>query len=106
MILLCDRLDVLLSLLCSALLCSVAIKPEPDKVEHHYRNRHKTTREPLRAVIAIAESFYIIIPAPDSSHYPCFPLSLEKGSAVMARPPITEASRRNPVYQVNYYDRD
>ncbi|OBS17295.1 hypothetical protein FPOA_12210 [Fusarium poae] len=49
---LCEQLDVLLCLICEA-----AIKPEVDKVEHHYRNCHKTVGEQLQAVIAFAASF-------------------------------------------------
>ena len=49
---LCEQLDVLLCLICEA-----AIKPEVDKVEHHYRNCHKTVVEQLQAVIAFAASF-------------------------------------------------
>ncbi|EXL40286.1 hypothetical protein FOCG_17174 [Fusarium oxysporum f. sp. radicis-lycopersici 26381] len=52
MIQLCEQLDVLLCLICEA-----AIKPEADKVEHHYRNCHKTVGEQLQAVIAFAASF-------------------------------------------------
>ncbi|RKK76561.1 hypothetical protein BFJ71_g16904 [Fusarium oxysporum] len=52
MIQLCKQLDVLLCLICEA-----AIKPEADKVEHHYRNCHKTVGEQLQAVIAFAASF-------------------------------------------------
>ncbi|KAH6891540.1 hypothetical protein B0T10DRAFT_595824, partial [Thelonectria olida] len=49
---LCEQLNVLLCLVCPA-----AIKPGVDKVEHHYRNRHKIVGKQLQEVIAFAASF-------------------------------------------------